>query len=103
MKKIYVLVSVILASSGAFAFDGVSTTIINSVKEQRAGVEITITVNSNGAVVKGALVKVVADKMVIGAGTTNESGAVSISIPTYGGQSVSIEVYHSSRLHMWPR
>ena len=40
-------------------------------------------------------VKVVADKTVIGAGTTNESGSVSISIPTYGGQTVTIEVYHS--------
>ena len=95
MKKIYILVSVILASSGAFAFNENPTVVSTSVVDQKAGVDITITVNSNGTVVKGALVKVVADKTVIGAGTTNESGSVSISIPTYGDQTVTIEVYHS--------
>jgi hypothetical protein len=95
MKRIYILVSVILASSGAFAFSENPTIVASIVSEQKAGVDVTITVNSNGTVVKGALVKIVADKTVIGAGTTSESGSVSISIPTYGDQIVTIEVYHS--------
>lgn len=93
MKKVYVLVAVVLASFGTFAStEGTIVSIENNIKE---GVDVVISVTSDGAAVKGALVKIVAERMVIGAGTTDEGGNVSINIASYGGQMVSIEVFHN--------
>jgi len=93
MKKLYVLVAVIMASFVTFASVAETSVAIENIAKE--GVDVTIAVNSGGETVKGALVKIVAQRMVIGAGTTDESGNVTINIASYGNQLVTIEVYHS--------
>ena len=93
MKKTYILVSLALISFASFT----TKANINPVIESHVNnsISITVSVKSGTEVVKGALVKLVTDRMVIGAGTTDESGNTTINIQVYGGQPVTIEVFHS--------
>ena len=96
MKKVYVLTSMGLASLTGMA----STTIIDypisisiPVKE---GVTITVTVKSENGPVKDALIKVVSGARTgITAGTTDAAGNATITVEPYGGQIVTLEVFHS--------
>ncbi len=72
MKKVYILVASLLVSFGSFS---ATTTLSEPVDQSiKAGVTITVSVKSSDQAVKGALVKLVSERMVIGAGTTDESG-----------------------------
>ena len=93
MKKTYVFVAAMMTSFGSFA-----TTVEPIVQiEQTAkeGIALTVNVTSNGKPVKGALVKIVSNKMLIATGMTTENGTLSLQITNYGGQISTIEVFHS--------
>ena len=93
MKKGYILVATMLVSFGSFS----ATTVVKNPMENeiKVGVSLTVSVKSDGEPVKGALVKIVSNRMVIGAGTSDDSGNTKISIESYGDQLVTIEVFHS--------
>ncbi|MDB4324367.1 hypothetical protein N9963_03115, partial [Crocinitomicaceae bacterium] len=92
VKNLYLFVVVALTSWGSFA---VSEKPINSsnwnIKE---AVSVTVSLNNGGNAVKGALIKIIGERIVIGAATSDESGNATINIASYGGQLVSIEVFH---------
>ena len=94
MKRIYMLLAAFCFSLSA----PVSAMNIEEgvTVEAKEGVAVTITVKSStGKAVKGALIKVIANKMVIGAGSTDEGGNAAIKIASYGKQTVDIEVSHA--------
>jgi len=81
-----------MASFGSMAATTETTTVIEKVEMDAVSVSITVT--SDGNPVSGALVKIVNEKTVVAAGTTNENGVAAIKLPTYSGEGVTIEVYH---------
>ena len=96
MKKIYVLTSLALASLAGMASTSNVDFPISISEPVKEGVTITITVKSENGPVKDALVKVVSGtQTVITAGTTDATGTATISVGPYGGQIVTLEVFHS--------
>ena len=85
------LVSLFMASFGSMATTIETTTIENVVID---AVSVSITVTAEGNPVAGALVKILNEKTVVAAGTTNEMGIATIKLPTYSGEGLTIEVYH---------
>ena len=64
--------------------------------EVKAGVAIVVAVKSSeGKPIKGALIKILSNKMVIAARSTDESGNAAIKIASYGNQAVDIEISHA--------
>ena len=94
MKKFYILLAAfcVTLSNPSVAMNG-----HDEVRSEiKAGVAITIAVKSSaGKPIKGALIKVIANKMVIAAGSTDESGTAAIKIASYGNQPVDIEISHA--------
>ena len=96
MKKVYVLTTMVLASLSVFASTSSVDSPISIDKPVNEGVVITVSVKSENGPVKDALIKVVSgSRTAITAGKTDESGNANITVDPYGGQIVTLEVFHS--------
>ena len=88
MKNATLIISLFCGSVSGTALAGDDAKSIEIL--ERKAISITINASNNGEPVSGALVKILGDGMVIGAGNTDASGAATISIPQYGKQVLSL-------------
>ncbi|HLU87875.1 MAG TPA: hypothetical protein VKZ44_08985, partial [Taishania sp.] len=97
MKKQIFFASLLFASvaSVTFASDFKEATQVHSVNTIKEAVSVTISVTSERGPVAGALIKITAGGLTIGAGTTDANGNTTINIPSYNKQLVRIDVTHS--------
>ena len=92
MKKACFFIAVLMAS-----FTGIANSNEPPVSieiSEKAPVSVSIIATHNGEPVQGALVKIVSNRIVIGAGTTDAQGKADVKIEKYNSQVVIIEVYH---------
>lgn len=94
MKNIYLLFASLFV---VFSVPSIAMTNHHEIKtEIKAGVAISVAVKSSeGKPIKGALIKIISNKMVIAAGSTDEGGNAALKISSYGNQAVDIEVSHA--------
>jgi len=93
MKNIILITSLIFSGFSTAVY---AETIIEwNETGQKEGLSVTISATYGSEPVEGALVKITHERTVVGAGNTDANGSANISLPQYGKQLVTIEVYHS--------
>ncbi|EPB65918.1 hypothetical protein ANCCEY_15002 [Ancylostoma ceylanicum] len=95
MKKQVFLASLFFASMGVTVYAGDVDHKITVEEISKQGISVKVAVQSERGPVVGAMVKITHNGMTIGAGTTDASGNVAISIPSYNKQLVRIDVTHA--------